>query len=52
MIVKKIAKNNVEFVLSYNGGRLEGNNLYFDSINSIIKAKDTHFRFKVKDKIK
>ena len=50
--IKKIAKNNVGFILSYNDSQLSGNNLYFDSVNKIIKAKDTHFKLKVKDKIK
>jgi hypothetical protein len=39
----KIAQNNIDFTLRYNGNTLVGNNLYFDGINHIIKAKDTHF---------
>jgi len=50
--ILKIAKNNVDFVLSYNDSQLSGDNLYFDSLNSIIKAKNTHFKLKVKDKVK
>jgi len=47
--LKKIAKNNIEFVLSYNDSQLNGKNLYFDSINSIIKAQNTHFKLKIKE---
>ena len=47
--INKIAKNNVEFVLSYKNSELIGDNIYLDSINSIIKAKNTHFKIKLKD---
>ncbi|HIP13764.1 MAG TPA: hypothetical protein EYG97_03530 [Arcobacter sp.] len=50
--IKKIAKNNVEFLLSYNESELAGTNLYFDAINEIIKAKDSHFKIKLKEKTK
>ena len=44
--ISKIVKNNTDFILRYNDNELIGDNLYFDSINSIIKAKNTHFRLK------
>lgn len=42
----KIAQNNIDFVLRYNNNKLTGDNLYFDGINYIIKAKNTHFKLK------
>jgi hypothetical protein len=50
--IKKIAKNNVEFILSYNDSQLRGKNLYFDSVKAIIKAENTYFKLKIKDKNK
>jgi hypothetical protein len=48
----KIIQNNVEFLLSYNNSNLEGNNIFFDTTNNIIKAKNTHFLINTKEIIK
>ncbi len=46
----KVAKNNTDFVMIYNNSELVGDNLYYDSVNSIIKAKHTHFKLKLQRK--
>ena len=48
--ITKIAQNDIEFVLHRNDNELIGDNLYFDGINSIIRAKNTHFKLKVQEK--
>ena len=42
----KIAQNNIDFILRYNNNELVGDNLYYDGINHIIKAQNTHFTIK------
>ena len=46
----KIAQNNTKFILTYNNNELTGDNLYFNGIDNIIKAKNTHFKLKVEER--
>jgi len=45
----KVAYNNVPFILNQNNSELTGDNLYYDGLKNIIKAKNTHFIIKTGD---
>ncbi len=48
--INKIVQNDTDFLLTYNNNELIGNNLYFDGMNNIIKAQNTHFKLKVQER--
>ena len=48
--ISKIGYNDTDFILNYNDNTLVGRDLYFDGANSIIKAKNTHFKLKVQER--
>jgi hypothetical protein len=45
----KIAKNKTKFILQKSDHLFNGSDLYLDTINYNIKAKNTHFKIKLKD---
>jgi hypothetical protein len=47
--LSQVASNNVVFQLTYNSSTLDGKNFYFDGLNDIIKADNSHFIIKQED---
>lgn len=50
--VNRIASNDSAFKLTYNDSQLEGKNFYFDGVNDIMKADESHFIISQGDLIK
>ena len=47
----KIARNTVYFEGLYNQNEIKGTDLYLDTLNGVMKSKNTHFNIKEKDEI-